>query len=194
MSNCLKDKHGLKPAQAHCSFGNAFASCLFFILCTGLSHIFTLLPFIWLSQQDCHTLLMNAGRNIYTTNWPPQLQQKSVNPRNLQRGLPKTKVNFSSHLCWDKLFATAVVSHTQHYSLSFVGMLPLPIFKELSLILEVYWSITASGIQWVAEHLCGTMLQLTPLQIFLGILQRSWGQMSEERTHMGIDLVSSSKV
>lgn len=51
--------HGLMPAQAHCSLQNTFASCLVFVPCVGLSHVFTLPLLVWLTQGDIYTLLMN---------------------------------------------------------------------------------------------------------------------------------------
>ena len=53
----------------------------------------------------------------------------------------------SSPLCVEiksAFFATAVVSHSLHYSLSFTTTSPLPISLESPSILEVYWSVTVS--------------------------------------------------
>lgn len=62
---------GLEPGQAHCTPQNSVASCLIFIFCVGMGHIFTPPMLIW--DRHFHTVLTNSGRIIYTTSWSTQL-------------------------------------------------------------------------------------------------------------------------
>lgn len=48
---------GLKLAQAHCCLWNFFVSCSVFILCIGLSHLFTWFMLVWRSQWGSHTVM-----------------------------------------------------------------------------------------------------------------------------------------
>lgn len=54
----------LKPAQACCSLQTYFASCL---VCWAEPHICSHPMLVGLTQGDIHTLLLNSGRNMYTT-------------------------------------------------------------------------------------------------------------------------------
>lgn len=115
--------HGLKPAQACYSIWNSFASCLFFILCVGRSHVFILPVLFWLNQGDIHTVFMNSGRNIHSTSWSMQLWYRQL--------IHSTDIAVSINK-----------SHT-----------PLTIFvlKWSQLSLQHLWSVTLCIILWASQ-------------------------------------------
>lgn len=99
--------------------------CWLFSAYVGLSHIYIPPVLVWLTQTF----------TLFWWNWgetfiPP------VDPLNWHNCLSKAKATLQSPLCWGKvnLFATAVISHTLRFFLSFTGTLPLPISSEPSVI------------------------------------------------------------
>lgn len=144
MPRCQKGICGLKPAQAHFSLLNAFASCLVFMLYDGLNHIFTLTSLtppmqVRLTQGDSCTLLTNSERTFAL----------SADPLNWHSVLSKTKATFLFHLCKVSFFATTVVIHTCIIPWASWAHHPCPSSTEPFSILKVYCSVTVSGVKWV---------------------------------------------
>lgn len=96
--------------------------CLVLIVYVVLNPKFTLPMLVWLSREVIHFLFMNSEINIYSTSWSTQV---------LITVYLKQRPPSSPPFCMEikfRLFATAVVSHTLHYSLTFKGTSPLPKF------------------------------------------------------------------
>lgn len=123
----------LKATQA-CSLQNSFASWLVFNTpCQAEPH-----------NHPPHALLANSGRHLHSfsefyekhnTIWATQL---SIAVYVKQRSSSFAKES----CCKEVSFATAVVSHILHYSLSFIITSPLTISSEASSFGGIYWSVS----------------------------------------------------
>lgn len=88
--------HGLKPAQALCSLRNYFTffvelekkTCFVFLLCVGLSNIFTPL----------HVGLADSGRYTFEEHREKHLRHRLTNSA-VDSGLSGSKATFWSLLC-----------------------------------------------------------------------------------------------
>lgn len=124
-----------------------FSSFLYFV---SLRRVFTYPILIWLSEGDIHSLLTNSGINIYITSWFTQLQySRLLYPTDIAVLNNCNSIPFV--LRWNYLLATALVSHTLFYSLSFMGTLCWPISTEIFSIAGVSWLVT--GNCWLSGRL-----------------------------------------
>lgn len=135
-----KGTYGLKAAQA-CSLQNTFPSCLVFILHVRLSHIIT--PHVLLANSGRHLHSLNEFSekfiNFYTTIWATQL---FIAVYAKQRSSSFAKESS----CKEVFFATAVVNHILHHSLSSMITSPSTVSSEASSLVGSYWSVTCPKI------------------------------------------------
>lgn len=120
--SCWEGIHALKPAEAHYSLQNS--SLVVFILCGVKPCIHS--SHAGLDVSVKHSFPFQELRDN-TTSWSTQPWQSQL-IHSTDKGIYLKHSLLSSPLCVEinsVVFATAVVSHTWHYYLIFMGTLPL---------------------------------------------------------------------